>query len=128
MTMDKNRDLERFLEDTMAVDGMDISVPHPSLMYEARQKIAARKKPVVENRNIFLILLDFLKLELKFYHVGLSIMLIFAGVFYFNEPNYNTVNTSDLIYDHSSLSIKNTTISVNSSTMLTSIPTLVIRN
>ena len=128
MIMDRNKDLEKFLGEMMSVEATDIQSPHPSLVWEAREKIMARKKVVKERSNFFDRLISFFRLDFKFYHVGLSLLLISAGIFYLNEPNYNSSDSSNFIHYDEALSIKNATISVNSSTMLTCIPTTVIRN
>jgi hypothetical protein len=126
--MEKNKDLENLLRDVLSPDGSDIESPHPSLVYNAREKVLHKKNPIREPGFSFRDLIVFFKLEFKFYHVGVSFLLICAGVFYVNEPDYSGSGSASLNPYNDALSIKNTTISVNSSTMLTSIPTLVIRN
>lgn len=128
MNMEKNKDFEKLLGEILSPDASDIESPHPSLVYNAREKVLARKKVVREPVFSFSSLIQFFKLEFRFYHVGLSVLFISIGLFYVNEPNYSDPGSSGFSQYNNSLSIKNTTISVNSSTMLTSIPTLVIRN
>ncbi len=126
--MDRNKEFEKFLGEMMSAEATDIESPHISLVNEARERIFVRKKSVPEEPIFLERLLTFFRLDFKFYHLGLSLLLISAGIFYVNEPNYNTNDSSAFVQYNEALSINNTTISVNSSTMLTSIPTLVIRN
>jgi hypothetical protein len=127
--MDRAKDLEKLLGEMMSPEATEIQSPDLGYMYKARAAVAARKKSeVAERAGFFEKLFLFFKLDFKFYHVGLSVLLIFAGIFYMTEPNYSAGNSQGFMEYHEALSIKNTTISVNSSTMLTSIPTTVIRN
>lgn len=126
--MEKINDLEKLLKEAMSPCEADVEMPDPSLVHHAREIVRSRKKTVTERYGFFTLLTEFFKLELKFYHVGLTVLLISAGIFYVNEPNYNNTDAAGLIQYNEALSIKNNTTSVNSSTMLTSIPTLVIRN
>jgi len=126
--MDRTKDFEKFLTEMMSAEATDIQSPHASLVYGARETILARKKIINEQPGFPERFINFFRLDFKFYHVGLSLLLISAGIFYVSEPNYTTNDASGFIHYDEALSIKNTTISVNSSTMLTSIPTLVIRN
>jgi hypothetical protein len=123
----ENKDLEKLLRMTMSVNKAGIDAPDPSLVFEARKKIQARRRTTFELHDFITLVLNFFRQELRVYHLGLTILVIFVGMFYVNEPNYNSGTTSGIHYDDA-LSIKNSTVSVNSSTMLTSIPTLVIRN
>lgn len=126
--MDAQKDLETFLGEIMSADATEINAPHPALLWEAREKIMARKKVLNPGFSFFDRLIAFFRLDFKFYHVGLSVLLICAGIFYVNEPSYNNGSNGGFMQYKESLSISNTTISVISSTMLTSIPTTVIRN
>ena len=126
--MDRANDFEKFLTERMSVEATDIQSPHSFLAFEARERVLARKKITSEQPGFLEKCIHFFRLDFKFYHVGLSLLLISAGVFYVNEPNYTNNDSSAFNHYDEALSIKNTTISVNSSTMLTSIPTLVIRN
>jgi|GEM_PF-2924399 len=126
--MDTRKDFRNFLSEMMSAEASDIESPNPALVFAARDRVLARKKVMKEHLNFFDKLLLFFRLDFKFYHVGLSLLIISAGFFYVNEPNYTSDNSSSFSSYSEALSITNTTISVNSSTMLTSIPTLVIRN
>ena len=127
MIMERNSNVEKLLRELMSPGASEIESPHTALVYKARESVLARKKEVREPVFSLSRLISFFRMELKFYHVGMSLLLVSAGVFYFTEPSYNPAGTSRFI-PHDALSITNTTVSVNSSTMLTSIPTLVIRN
>ncbi|PBQ33297.1 hypothetical protein CNR22_16450 [Sphingobacteriaceae bacterium] len=126
--MDRKKELDNFLGEILSVEASEIESPNPALIFAARERVLARKKVETANTSFLERFLLFFKLDFKFYHVGLSLLLISAGIFYLNEPNYTSNSAGNFISYDESLSIKNTTISVNSSTMLTSIPTLVIRN
>ena len=64
----------------------------------------------------------------RLYPVGFAVMIVSAGFYSVHESRYSTVTSGALGELGNGLSIANNTISVNSSTMLTSIPTLIIRN
>ena len=126
--MDRNKDLENFLGELMSADASGISAPSPALVAEARQKVLLHKKQVKKRSSISDLFTFLSGLNVKLYHVGISVLLVSAGIFYLNEPSYHSGDSSGFMQYKESLSITNTTISVNSSTMLTSIPTTVIRN
>lgn len=119
---------ETLLKDHFSPESSGIETPDLLMVFEARQKVLSRKTPARKSEDLFRMLMSFFQLELRFYHVGLSLLLISGGIFYLNEPNYNHHVHSGLSAYNDVLSINHTTVSVNSSTMLTSIPTLVIRN
>lgn len=126
--MDTHKDFEKFIAEAMSTGTSEIQNPSSSLVLTAREKVFARKKTIHIEISLFDQLMAFFKLNFKFYHVGLSALLICGGMLYLNEPNYNSKNATGFMDYKEALSITNTTISVNSSTMLTSIPTMVIRN
>jgi hypothetical protein len=125
--MEKNKEFEEFLYRTMSPE--EFSAPDIELVKEARKKVLARRKASQEESVKLLDkLIGYFNLQLRFYHLGISVLLVFAGFFYFNDRDYSRTDGSGLMEYHADLSINNTTVSVTSSTMLTSIPTLVIRN
>ncbi|WP_317900226.1 hypothetical protein [Aurantibacillus circumpalustris] len=126
--MDRNKDLDKYLGELMSVEALDMVACDISLVLAARKKVAARKKTIRVEISFIDQLTGFFRFDLKFYHVGVSVLLISAGLFYVNEPNYNSSVNAGFMEYKDALSITNTTISVNSTTMLTSIPTMVIRN
>lgn len=128
MIMETQTHLENFLKDSLTPERSEFFRPDPLLVFEARQKVLSRKKSIRNSLNFFDSVFAFFKLELRFYHVGLSLLIISGGMFYLNEPNYRGSDATGLIPYSEALSINNTTVSVKSSTMLTSIPTLIIRN
>ncbi len=128
MIMNTPTPLETLLKDRFSPEASGIESPDLLMVFEARQKVLSRKTPARKSEDFFRMLMSFFQLELRFYHVGLSLLLISGGIFYLNEPNYNHHVHSGLSAYNDVLSINNSTVSVNSSTMLTSIPTLVIRN
>ena len=128
MNTNTAKQFESLLKERLSPEEAGIERPDLLLVFEARQKVMSRKTPVRKSEDIFRMLMSFFQLELRFYHVGLSLLLISGGIFYLNEPNYDHHVHSGLSAYNDVLSINNSTVSVNSSTMLTSIPTLVIRN
>lgn len=123
----ENNELDQLLKSAMSANESGIAAPETWLVDEARRKVMARKNTAKQLPAFLEQLFSFFTRELRFYHVGLSILLVSGGVFYMNEPNYGTSDPAGSLYSDQ-LSAKNNTISVTSSTMLTSIPTLVIRN
>ena len=110
----------------MSPDHANISVPGLSHVSLARETIMARKQNTGKKPLLRSLVFSLLHFDLKFYHLGISVLLIMIGTFYISESNYNA-NGSPVFSNHNynTLSIKSsTTISVNSSTMLASIPTL----
>jgi hypothetical protein len=125
--MEKNREFEELLYRAMSPE--EFSAPGIGLVNGARKKVLARKKETQEESVKLLDrIIRYFNLQLRFYHLGVSVLLLFAGFFYFNDRDYSRADTSGLMEYHADLSIHNTTVSVTSSTMLTSIPTLIIRN
>lgn len=128
MIMNTPSPLETLLKDHLSAEASGIESPDILVIFEARQKVLSRKTPARKSEDFFRMLTSLFQLELRFYHVGLSLLIISGGIFYLNEPTYNHNAHSALGAYNDVLSINNSTVSVNSSTMLTSIPTLVIRN
>lgn len=124
--METKKEFEKLLSEGMCVE--DIRVPDVAFMYDARARVLAKRKNSTARPGLLEMLLHFFGKELRLYHLGVSALLVSAGIFYLNEPNYAGGGDAELIGFRQEMSIHNTTISVNSSTMLTSIPTLVIRN
>jgi hypothetical protein len=113
------------VENPIAI-GSEFSVP--PLSQKARKLVMRRKKAAVSPVNIFGAIVAFFNLQVKFYHLGLTVLLFSAGLFYFSENVYHNSQHSDSLDAGSGMSITNATISVTSSTMLASIPTFVTRN
>jgi hypothetical protein len=86
-----------------------------------------RKKKSSPIASAFAGTLELLRHPVKFYHLGLTALFICVGICYFSGGAYDHVKGTSLIDGQAGLSITNNTISVNSSTMLTSIPTMMIR-
>jgi hypothetical protein len=124
--METKKEFEKLLSETLSTE--EIKVPDVAFMYEARSRVLARKKKDVEHPRWIDMVFSFFNKELKLYHLGVSALLISGGAFYLNEPGYSNAGDAGLMGYHQEMSINNSTISVNSSTMLTSIPTLIIRN
>lgn len=108
-----------------AMSAEHFNAPDISLVNAARKKVMSRKKSEPAERFSFVErLFGWMNLQVKFYHLGVSVLLAFAGYIYLDDRAYTGSNASDLINLHADMSIHNATVSVTSSTMLTSIPTL----
>jgi len=123
--MEHNKNIHQLLAGRMAVEEADIETPDLSHVMQARNAVMARKKAVTEKKSFFAGIFSFFNPDLKFYHLGISVLMIVFSTVYITETHYSNGNGAGFS-DHSynTLSIKSSTISVNSSTMLTSIPTL----
>ena len=127
--MKTKRDVDDMLYHHLSANAIEFEAPSLSAMNEARFLIAARKKTDEKKENIFIYLWQLLIPDLKLYRIGMSVLIICAFTIYFKDTRYSSASASDLIVNNQNgLAIKNSTISVTSATMLTSIPTLVIRN
>ncbi|MBL7933266.1 MAG: hypothetical protein JNL60_15275 [Bacteroidia bacterium] len=122
--MNAEKNFEKLLRENMSPENSDIDAPDAELVFTARQMIGLRKREPLEKFGFIQNILHFFRTELRLYPVGISVLFLFGLVFYFNEPNYGTQGTAVMSGGNEILSLRNTTISVNSSTMLTSIPTL----
>ncbi|HWY09939.1 MAG TPA: hypothetical protein VN026_01380 [Bacteroidia bacterium] len=132
---------ENFLKNKLSIDELDLEIPNISLVNEAREKIALRKKQIPAKENFFSFIYDYFGFEIKSYQIGLATLLIACGIFYFTN-NVNEKNDSTLISKNAAnnYSISSSTVlasltqytnnktAANSSTVLTSIITFVIRN
>jgi hypothetical protein len=123
--MEQNKNIHELLSNRMASEAADIETPGLLHVIAARNAVLARKKVAKEKTNFLSRILPFFNPDLKFYHLGISVLLITFSTIYITETHYSPTGSPGFS-DHSynNLSIKNSTISVNSSTMLTSIPTL----
>lgn len=116
--------MEHLIKKAMAVDAMGMNEPDAELVSAARRQVMARKKQP-EKSSMMDTFFMLLRYRLKFYQVGVSVLITCVCLFYSIEMNVQSRSGQSLGDDHANiLSIKNTTISVNSSTILTSIPTL----
>lgn len=121
--MNAEKNFENLLRENMNPENSGIEAPDADLVFAARQMIGLRKREPSETYGYLHNLLRFFRMELRLYPVGISVLLLFGLIFYFNEPNYGSSGASVISHGDEILSLRNTTISVNSSTMLTSIPT-----
>lgn len=127
--MKTKREVDDLLNEHLSATAIEFEAPALSAMNEARFLIAARKKTTEKKENIFVYWWRLLMPDLKLYPIGMSLLIICACTIYFNDSSYSSATVHGMaLNNENALSIKNTTISVTSSTMLTSIPTLVIRN
>ncbi len=128
--MENNNQLDKFLSNKMSVDNLDVETPDLSAMEEARKKVLLRKQPVKkEEKNFLFWLTAIFQSKLKFYQLGVSVLLTCICLMYSLDINESTKKSSGFEnYTTGMVASKNATVSVNSSTLLTSIPTLIIRN
>jgi hypothetical protein len=127
--MENKNELEKLFHQTMSLDELNINEPDISLVNEARKKILLRKQPLKKERTKFSFFDQLFMSKLKFYQVGFSVLLTCICLVYSLEMNHNSKNGGEFSSFSASVLASNTpTISVNSSTLLTSIPTLIIRN
>lgn len=73
--------LETLLKDHFSPEASGIENPDLLMVFEARQKVLSRKTPARKSEDFFRMLMSFFQLELRFYHVGLSLLLISGGIF-----------------------------------------------
>ncbi len=121
--MERNN-IEHLIKRAMAEDLAGIDEPLPALVTAARQKVVARKKQPAAGLHLFEQLMAFV-IRLKFYQLGFSVLVISLCLFCTIDMNLHSTRQHGFSADHpGALSIKDNTVSVNSSTLLTSIPTL----
>jgi hypothetical protein len=102
-----------------------VEQPDLLLVFEARRAVEMRKKKKQAVPRMLAALDAFSNLRVRLYPAVMTVILAVMGTYYFT-------GLSDVSHEHSSLldesaqvfSIRNSTISVISNTMLTSIPTL----
>lgn len=126
--METNKNFDTQFSECLSVENSGIQTPPLSLVWNARNKVVARKVELQSKPTYIESILFFMQIHLKTYPLGITALLICSGFFYFNEPNYSYSVGSEKELNQNLLSIHNTTVSVSSSTLLTSIPTLIIRN
>jgi hypothetical protein len=126
--MERHQDTDLLLHRLLSPDSADLPSPALALVQKARESVISRKNVQRPGPAFLNHLLSFFRLDLKFYHAGLCLLLLFGGICYMNAPSYNSADPSGFIHSSEILSVKHSTVSVNSSTMLTSIPTNLIRN
>lgn len=116
--------MDHLIRKVMDTEAMEMETPGRDLVAAARKKVAARKPALPPDNRLF----DWfflLRHKLRFYQLGATVLLTCLCLFYSIEVNLESRSTPGFSnYSPNSLSIKNTTISVNSPTILTSIPTL----
>ena len=126
MNTEFHNDLDLQFRKTLSIENLEFQVP--PLSQKARKLVLRRQISVNAPINLIGMIVSFFNLQVKFYHLGLTVLLFSAGLFYYNENAYHHSQHSDSLDAGSGLSITNGTISVTSSTMLASIPTFVVRN
>src|SRR5687768_13794070 len=121
-----NRIMEQMIQEAFSSDDLHIVVP--PLSAKARNVILRRKKTAPLHFGFLETFMTFISVQLKVVHVGVTMLLLCGGIIYLNDSSYDNTGAADFSDFNTYRSISHNTISVNSTTMLTSIPTLVIRN
>ena len=125
----ENSAFNNYIKEHLLHESSSLPCPDPLLVFEARQTVINRGKKRAAGQHWAQGILAFLTTEVRMYHLGISMLLVFFSFFYFQGFNQAThSNSSFAHYSEDAFALTNHTISVTSSTMLTSIPTLVIRN
>ena len=126
--METQKQFDKQFSECLSAENSGIQAPPLALMWEARNKVAARKQELMIKPSMLESFLFFIRLHLRTYPLGVTVLLICSGFFYLTEPKYSYGSGVENGGDQNLLSLHTTTVSVTSSTLLTSIPTLVIRN
>lgn len=121
--MKTQQEMEELLKKQMHPGNSGIQQPDLEWVFAARQMIGLRKHQEPPMRSLWESLLTFFKQDLRLYPVGISVLLVFGLMFYLTEPRYTPSQDASIAQSDAILSLGHTTISVNSSTMLTSTPT-----
>jgi hypothetical protein len=123
--METENKRDAMLTDHMDADSGRFTAPDLLLVFEARQAVMARAKPRARNRVQLNVLWSYFRGHVRSYHVGFAMLLFTAGFFYYDNNVLNGNRSSELMQQRDEIfSNRSSTISVISSTMLTSIPTL----
>jgi hypothetical protein len=120
--METHPKLEKILKTGMSVEQLDLPEPDLSLISEARQLVALRKKPVRKTNGLWENVIALFTMNVKLYQAALSTLVMGGLIFYFSEVN--TINNPEASLTQS----QSANNSVKSSTVLTSILTLVARD
>jgi hypothetical protein len=137
--MENNNDLDKFLKHKMSLHELEISIP--PLSVEVKKRIAAKKKSTIEPGCFYEKFSSFFNIQTKLYRVGIAVLIIAGFIFYFlNEQTAeSSLITQNTASKDASVTITSSTVlaglttlanksSVNSSTVLTSILTFVVRD
>ena len=121
----ENREIENLFSQMMSPEHSELETPDTLLVFEARQAVLNRRKRPSVWAARFLSIVNPVMGALRMQHLGVAVLLVTSGLLYVSEMS-NEVSAADTsAYDSASLiTTTNNTISVISSTMLTSIPTL----
>jgi hypothetical protein len=121
----ENSAFDTFMKEHLS---MQCSSPDRLIVFEARQTVITRGKKRVAS-HFFQSVTSFLNTEVRMYHLGISTLLLFISFLYCQSINESSMASGSFTpISEDAFALTNHTISVTSSTMLTSIPTLVIRN
>jgi len=129
MTMHFKKDIDQALIEQLSVENSGIPQPDPLLVFEARQVVLRRKPRIYKLPSVVFAIFRHVSSALKHYQVGFSAAVMATAIFWISEmtPDYSGQTAyrdfSDTVY-----SMSEGAAPVTSSTMLATIPTLVIRN
>jgi hypothetical protein len=121
----ENREIENLFSQMMSPEHSDLEAPDTLLVFEARQAVLNRRKRPSLWPARFASVVGTVLSTLRLQHLGVAVVLVTTGLIYFSELNNSPNQDQTSAYDRTSIiTATNNTISVISSTMLTSIPTL----
>jgi hypothetical protein len=115
--MDDKKHLEQFLTENMSVNELNVQVPGLAKLTTARKQIAARKKPIKQREDVFVLIASFLNVKVKLYHAIIATVVVCICILYVNRDDKAQTNQAQ-----SSEYVSNIA-SVRSSTILSSIYT-----
>ena len=117
----ENKNLDSFLKSKMSLNELGISEPKADLVSAARKKIDLRRKKMEEPMDLLAVISGFFNLQIKLYQAGLATLIIGGYIYYFTKTENIPTKTivTQYVTDDSS---------VNSSTVLASILTFIVRN
>jgi hypothetical protein len=123
----KNEEFDQMLKDFMSIENSELELSPLQNMDLMRRRVASRKQRSMTANRWKRFLQNLINIRIEQYQVGFSMLIISAGLFWFAENPNPSSSISDL-GSASTYTLVTNTVCVSSSTMLTSIPTLVIRN
>ncbi len=117
--METNNNIHTVLSEQMKSEQAFVSAPSLVKMETARQLIAARQPLPKQSNDLFVMIASFLNVKVKLYHaIGLCVILTVSIYFI-------SVKTKQHIYTPSYDTETSNLASINSSTVLSSIKTLI---
>jgi hypothetical protein len=117
--METNKDIHAVLSEQMKSEQVSLSVPLLAKIEVARKLIAARQPLTKQGDDFFMTIASFLNFKVKLYHAICLCIIIGGSVYFASSKPKQQKNTPNYDMEISSLA------SINSSTVLSSIKTLI---